>query len=96
LSKADVDYFLGTLGLSVTRQVVSVTVLPLHGNQFVLTKIDDAIEFLKNYTEDQQQDLPFVKYEIIIKYSTGAVYNGTMMNKIEAIDFLERNAKGLH
>lgn len=93
-NKDNVDEFLKALESSILRKIESVIVWPLHGINSTLTNIGDAIKLLKDYPE-LQRPLPFVKYEIVIKYNTGTVINATCMSKGEAIDFLERHAKGL-
>lgn len=94
-NKDQVDHFLTLLEKSISRTIVSIIIWPLHGHGSSIKNIEEAIKFLKNYSE-AQDTLPFVKYEIIIKYNTGTVINATCMSKEEAIDFLEKHAKGEH
>ena len=88
LNKKEVDIFFISLGSSVSRFIESILILPLHGQEFSLLTATDAIEYLKNYSEDKL-NLQLIKYEIIIKYNTGDKIEGSFKNKKDAIVFLE-------
>ena len=87
LNQEGVDAFLTELATSVNRRIESVFVLPLHGSFNELSNVQDAIDFVTSYTETTGSH-PFVKYEIIVRYNTGAEINGKFPNKKEALSFL--------
>ncbi|WEK37054.1 MAG: hypothetical protein P0Y53_06025 [Candidatus Pseudobacter hemicellulosilyticus] len=82
--------FIDGIKKSISRTVINIIIWPLHGASTSLNSIVEAIKFLKNYSEDHIK-LPFIKYEIIVKYNTGTVINATCSNRLEALDFLERH-----
>lgn len=51
-------------------------------------KVDEAIDFLKKYSEDKPK-LPLNKYEIIIKYNTGDRIEASFKDKKDCMAFLE-------
>lgn len=95
LNSDHVKEFLSLLEASISRKIESIIVWPLHGHGSSAGSIEEAISFLKHYAEEEQA-FPLVKYEIVIKYNTGTIINATCMSKDEAIEFLERHAKGEH
>lgn len=90
INKEQVIEFFTRLEGAVTRKIESIIIWPLHGSGSSVKDIAEALAFLNSYKEADTM-LPFVKYEIIIKYNTGTVINATCITKKEAIEFLERN-----
>lgn len=88
LNKAEVAAFLDSLAKSVSRHVEQIWILPLHGQQSQVATITEAVSFLKSYDE-QSNSLPFLKYEIVIKYNTGDRIEASFHDKKDAITFLE-------
>lgn len=87
INGTEADLFFTELAGIVARHIESIVIWPLHGSSSKISTIEEAIQFLKTYTEDQDLH-PFVKYEIFIRYNTGTVINGVFVTKSEAIDFL--------
>jgi|GEM_PF-2323809 len=83
----EIQEFIQQLELAISRQLVSVRVLPLHGAVAQWNLIDDAIVFIHNYQEDNNQH-PVARYEIELLYSNGDKINGSFGNKLSAIQFL--------
>jgi hypothetical protein len=81
-SAEKVSAFVQKLTASVTRQVVDVVVLPLHGSPEKLASIGAALDYVSSYNEDGARK-PFSKYHIIIRFETG--------NRVEA-DFVDRES----
>jgi hypothetical protein len=94
-NKIGVEEFLDALELSITRKIESIIIWPFHSTGTSMATIEDAITFLINYPE-KPTTLPFKQYEIYIRYNTGGEIKAICMTKAEALDFLERHAKGLH
>ncbi len=88
LNKKSVDEFLSLLSDSVSRFIERIIILPLHGQETVSNSVNEAIDFLKKYSEDKPK-LPLSKYEIIIKYNTGDRIEASFKDKKDTIKFLE-------
>lgn len=88
LNKKSVDEFLSLLSDSVSRFIERIIILPLHGQETVSNSVNEAIDFLKKYSEDKPK-LPLSKYEIIIKYNTGDRIEASFKDKKDSIKFLE-------
>ena len=82
--------FLATLESSLSRQLVAITVLVLHGQPQQVATIAEAINYLHSYEESAACTAAAIKYEIVVRYSNGAVIHGTFPNKNDAINFLRR------
>ena len=88
LNIKQVKQFFNSLERSVSRFIERIFILPLHGQESVLTSITGAIDFLKNYNEYEPK-ANLVKYEIIIKYNTGDRIEASFKDKKDTINFLE-------
>ena len=88
LNKKSVDEFLSLLSDSVSRFIERIIILPLHGQESISNSVNEAIDFLKKYSEDKPK-LPLSKYEIIIKYNTGDRIEASFKDKKDSIKFLE-------
>jgi len=88
LNKKSVEEFLSLLSDSVSRFIERIIILPLHGQESVSSSVNEAIEFLKKYSEDNPK-LPLSKFEIIIKYNTGDRIEASFKDKKDSIKFLE-------
>lgn len=89
LNKVQVNHFFESLKKSVTRYIVVIIVLPLHGQEVASKSIKGAINFLINYSEDIAKS-PIAKYEIIIRYDTGDKIEANFRDKEDSIEFLEK------
>jgi hypothetical protein len=88
LNKKEVDEFFKTLSDAVSRFIERIIILPLHGQEINASTIIEAINYLEKYVENKQE-LPLVKYEIIIKYNTGDKIEASFRNQKDTIKFLE-------
>lgn len=88
LNKKKVDEFLNSLSETVSRFIERIIILPLHGQETVSNSVTEAIDFLKEYSEDKPK-LPLSKYEIIVKYNTGDRIEASFKDKKDIIKFLE-------
>ncbi len=91
LNKSEVKNFLQSLTKSVCRHVEQVWILPLYGQQSQVATVTEAVNFLKSHNE-QNSNLPLLKYEIIVKYNTGDRIDASFHNKADAIIFLESHS----
>lgn len=87
LNKKEVDGFLQRLEDAVTRSIVSVRVLPLHGSSVECNSIDSAIEFIEKYKERNGLK-PIIRYEVEIRYSNGDRILGEFAGKEDTVRFL--------
>jgi len=74
----------GVLGRTIER----VYVTTLHGRTKELTSPQAAITFLQDYQEAETA-LPFVKYEIGVRYTNGDEVTATFQRKTMAVRFLQ-------
>ncbi len=88
IEKARIGNFINSLTQSFSRRVQSVTVTVLHGLSQPTTTIEQAIEYIENYLDNQATLAPALKYEIDIRYNNGDVIHAILQSKPEAIRFL--------
>jgi len=88
LNKKGVGEFLSSLSDSVSRFIERIIILPLHGQENISNSVTEAIDFLKEYSEDKPI-LLLSKYEIIIKYNTGDRIEASFKDKKDSIKFLK-------
>src|SRR5690606_24987677 len=91
LNKVEVDTFCENLEMAVTRLIESIRVLPLHGDSKALTTVEEAIDFIESYQNDNGS-LPVLKYEIVVRYNNKDKVEGIFNSKESAIEFLESYA----
>ena len=84
---SDLADFIAALEVSLYRRVVTVFVLPLHGQTYEMSDAHSAIVFLQAH--DQSDVRPeFTRYEIIVRYNNGDEIKGQFQSKTTAIEFL--------
>jgi hypothetical protein len=83
--------FIAALERAVTRSIVHVTVLPLHGRAVECTSVCEAIRTIEQHDE-AGECLPVVKYEIVIRYGNGDKITAEFVAKEGAIEFLRNYA----
>ncbi len=84
---SDLADFIAALEVSLNRRVVTVFVLPLHGQTYEMSDAHSAIVFLQAH--DQADVRPeFTRYEIIVRYNNGDEIKGQFQSKTTAIEFL--------
>ncbi|MEG4396136.1 hypothetical protein QUB30_27500 [Microcoleus sp. BROC3] len=69
-------------------RVQGVNVTVLHGFSQQIATIEQAIEYLHNYSDPQPSPTPVQKYEIDIRYNNGDTIHAIFQQKAEAIRFL--------
>lgn len=85
--KADVDAFMASLRVALTRKIQSVYVLPLHGAARTLGDVREAIAFIETFDESKPCE-PFTRYEVGVRYSNGDEIRGQFKDKSAAVAFL--------
>jgi hypothetical protein len=86
--QAPLKAFLETLDASLSRRIVGITVLVLHGQPQQIVTVAEAIDYLQSY-EDTRPGLALAaRYEIDVRYNNGDVIHGIFQAKDAAIRFL--------
>ncbi len=80
--------FLAALDASLSRGVLGITVVVLHGAPQHLGTVQDAIAYLQGYDEFRHSPAPALKYEVDVRYNNGDVIHGIFQDKSEAVRFL--------
>lgn len=88
-NRKPVEAFLALLEKSVSRYIERISILPLHGNEFSINSIGEAIEEIQKYIESASSGKAFERYEIQINYNTGDLISASFKEKKDAIRFLE-------
>jgi hypothetical protein len=83
--------FFENLEKAVSRFIISITVLPLHGISSTLKSVEKAIDFIENY-RIKKGNLSVLKYEIIVRYNNDDKVEGIFNTKESAVEFLESYA----
>lgn len=81
------DAFTSSLRVALTRKVIAVYVLPLHGAVRTLGDVAEAIAFIESFDESKPSE-PFTRYEVGIRYSNGDEVRGQFKDKPTAVAFL--------
>lgn len=83
--------FIATLDLSLSRCIVGITVLVLHGQPQQIASVAEAIQYLQTYEDSRPSTAKAIKYEIDVRYNNGDVIHGIFQAKDAAIHFLQRS-----
>lgn len=86
--RSELDGFLGSLRIALSRVVEMVYVTPLFGKTHALGTVAEAIRFLEAYSEESCEGAPFARYEVGIRYSNGDEVSGKFSDRVEAASFL--------
>jgi hypothetical protein len=85
----DLTKFFAEMDICLSRTLVRILILPLHGRSYEVSNLQAAIAFLKSH----RQSIPsndFVRYEICARYSNGDEIRGQFQSKADAIEFVQR------
>jgi hypothetical protein len=85
--------FKNRLESAFMRKVDLIVIIPLHGKPFETKRVEEAIEFIKNYT-GSSVNCPVVKYQVQVQYTNGDRVEGQFANKDYAIQFLRLVLQG--
>lgn len=84
---AQFNDLISAINTCLGRRITEVNVLPLHGNALPNTSIEEAVSTIRNYQNNQL--LPFNRYVIMVRYSTGETCQWTFSTEAEALYFLQ-------
>jgi hypothetical protein len=86
--KNDLGNFMDALESAISREVESVRILSLYGEEIQCHSIAESIELLNRYEPSTGKILEHYKFEIYIRFKNGSKVEGTFMTKAEALEFL--------
>jgi hypothetical protein len=87
INEQKIKKFIEDLENAIKRSIKSIRIIPLHGEQFTLSSIKGAIDFINEYDEIKS-NTPIVKYEITIVFDNGDKIEGNFNDKTGCINFL--------
>lgn len=81
--------FRAALEDTVSRTVEVVYVVPLHGHPNQYQDLEEAIEAVRSYDASLGANLPFVRFEVLIRYTNGDRIEASFAAASDTVDFLE-------
>jgi hypothetical protein len=88
LEEKHVQAFEEAMHASFSRGIEGVTFIALRGKTFHAVTIKEAINLLTQYEEGSNDSVPFVRYEIEVRYSNGDKVHANFQGKGDALQFL--------
>lgn len=89
--KTEVEEFKRSLVSALDRQIYQIIVAPLYGTNLEFASIDEAIEFIENFSEKEPAENPeFIKVTVQVRYGNGDIVGGDFSTKSAAEEFLRR------
>ncbi|WP_369065563.1 hypothetical protein [Burkholderia gladioli] len=86
--------FMDDLRTVLDRQLDTIVVIPLHGNEREFSSVGDAVDYIEAYNQDALADGVFRKYEVIVRYSNGDKIDASFQTKRETVNFLRYLGSG--
>ena len=81
--------FFSRLHTCLSRAVVQIQIFTLSGISHDFVSVEEAAQFVASYDESTPVQ-QFVRYEIVVRYSSGDEVRGSFQTKNRAVRFLER------
>lgn len=88
IHKEAIATFMEALKKAITRQIELIRVIPLYGSYFIAQSIEEAIIFIKNYSEISPSSGNFIRYEVEIRYVGGDVIKANFQDQERVIEYL--------
>jgi hypothetical protein len=89
IHRARIDAYLAELQTVVSRQIVEIHILPLHGGVSISTSVADAVAFIQQH-DATHPEATFVRYEVLLRYNNGDEINGKYTSKAGVLEFLDK------
>ena len=89
VSRATLTPFFSRLQTCLGRDVVQIQIFTLSGLSHDFVSVDNAVQFIVSYDESTPAQ-QFVRYEIVVRHSSGDEVRGSYQTKERAIQFLEK------
>lgn len=83
--------FVKSLEVVLTRTVEAVSIVALHGSSQMMSTVTEALAFLTDYAEEPLAH-PFVRYEVMLRYTNGNEVSGKFSDKASALEYLKQFA----
>ncbi|MFX0072518.1 MAG: DNA methylase [Candidatus Hermodarchaeota archaeon] len=87
LTENEKKVFLSSLKNALTRQLSSIRIIPLHGNEYSFVSIENAISFIEKYQNSTKFSI--IKYELYVLFNNGDEIKATFHDKESIIEFLQ-------
>jgi hypothetical protein len=88
VASAEIKALMEALSSAILRRIDSVSILPLHGSETVVSTVKSAIELLVGYVPPQTPGA-LIRFEVVVRYDNGDRIVADFANAADAIDFLE-------
>jgi hypothetical protein len=88
VASAEINALMEALSSAILRRIVSVSILPLHGSETVVSTVKSAIELLVGYVPPQTPGA-LIRFEVVVRYDNGDRIVADFANAADAIGFLE-------
>lgn len=85
----ELEIFINKLNSCIKRKPSSIRIISLFGKSLDFENAQNAINFIIGFSEEENSDNQFCKYEIYIKFENGDKLEGVFEEKCRAIEFLE-------
>ena len=85
--QSDLNEFINVLELSILRQVESIRVLSLFGEEFHFTQVNEAIVALSSYRPTSHK-VSHVGFEVYVRFTNDSKVEARFQTKEETIQFL--------
>jgi hypothetical protein len=84
----EIEAFMEALGTAILRRISSVSILPLHGSETVVSNAKAAIKLLIEYAPPETPGA-LVRFEVVVRYDNGDRIVADFASAADAITFLE-------
>ena len=87
-ASTEIEAFIEDLSVAILRRIDSVSILPLHGSETVVSTVKAAIKLLVGYAPPQTPGA-LIRFEVVVRYDNGDRIVADFANAADAIGFLE-------
>lgn len=87
-AKAEIEAFIEDLSVAILRRIDSVSILPLHGSETVVSTVKAAIKSLAGYVPPQAPGA-LIRFEVVVRYDNGDRIVADFANAADVVGFLE-------
>ena len=87
--EAEIRQFVSELSASYNRKISTICILPLHGSRKEVADIDQAIDFINDYSEIPENH-QLERIELIVTFNNGTIIQCHFKEKEEVVDFLNK------
>jgi hypothetical protein len=87
-ASVEMGLFMESLSTAILRRIDSVSILPLHGSETVVSTVESAIKLLVEYASPAVPGA-LIRFEIIVRYDNGDRIVADFANAADAVGFLE-------